>query len=315
MSSPTPGAIAVTGASGYVGSRLVATLEQHDVRALVRKRVDYLPEDRQHEIDLADGGAGLAEAFAGVEAVVHLAGLNEVVASQEPDRALAETAVASRHVATAARAAGVRRLVYVSTVHVYGARMADGAVLSEDVPPEPRSGYAVARLASEHLIQEGTALDTVVLRLSNAVGAPAAVGVDRWSLVATDLSRQAVASGTLTLRSSGLQWRDFIALTDVCRIVGAAAAGDVAPGTYNLASGQPTTVRHVAELIQDRVEARTGTRPELVAPDHVGPVPDAYRVAVDRLAAQGLAADTPLVDAIDELVGFCIDHAPELTNA
>jgi UDP-glucose 4-epimerase len=307
-------AIAVTGASGYVGSRLVTTLQGRDVRALVRKQVDYLPEAQQHEIDLADGGAGLAEAFAGVDAVVHLAGLNEVVASQEPDRALAETAVASRHVATAARAAGVRRLVYVSTVHVYGALMVDGAVVSEDLPPEPRSGYAVARLASEHLIQEGSPLETVVLRLSNAVGAPASVGVDRWSLVATDLSRQAVATGTLTLRSSGLQWRDFVALSDVCRIVTAAADGAVAPGTYNLASGQPATVRHLAELVQDRVEARGGTRPELVAPDHQGPVPEPYRVAVDRLAGQGLTAGTPLVDAVDELVGFCIDHAPELTH-
>ncbi len=67
------------------------------------QRVDYLPEAQQHEIDPGRLGAGLAEAFAGVDAVVHLAGLNEVVASQEPDRALAETAVASRHVATAAR--------------------------------------------------------------------------------------------------------------------------------------------------------------------------------------------------------------------
>lgn len=311
-----PATIAVTGASGYVGSRLVATLEAagHEVRALVRKRVDYLPEAQQHEIDLADGGAGLTDAFDGVASVVHLAGLNEVIASREPDRALAETAVASRHVATAARAAHVPRLVYVSTVHVYGALLTDGAVISEDLPPEPRSGYAVARLASEHLIQEGGSLDTVVLRLSNAVGAPADVGVDRWSLVATDLSRQAVVDGTLTLRSSGRQWRDFIALTDVCRIVTAAAGGAVAPGTYNLASGRSATVRQLAELVQERVEARTGTRPELIAPAHTGPVPVAYRVSVDRLAGQGLTADTPLVEAVDELVGFCIDHAPELSN-
>ena len=304
----------MTGASGYVGSRLVGSLEGHDVRALVRKRVDYLPDAQQVEIDLADGGPGLTDALAGVDAVVHLAGLNEVVASQDPDRALAETAVASRHVATATRAAGVRRLVYVSTVHVYGALLTEGSVISEDLPPEPRSGYAVARLASEHLIQEGTPLETLVLRLSNAIGAPADVAVDRWSLVATDLSRQAAATGRMVLRSSGLQWRDFITLGDVCSIVGTCATGDVDPGTYNLASGRSATVRHVAELIGDRVEHHTGTRPVLEAPEHDGPPPLPYRVAVDRLAAQGLSASTPLVDGVDELVSFCLQHASELAN-
>ncbi|MGH9187050.1 MAG: NAD-dependent epimerase/dehydratase family protein [Acidimicrobiales bacterium] len=306
--------VAVTGAGGYLGSRLTSALDGHDVRALVRKFVDYLPDDQQVEIDLLSGGPDLTEALAGAGTVVHLAGLNEVAAAQDPDRALAETAIAGRHVAAAARTAGVTRLVYVSTVHVYGALLRDDAVVTEELAPEPRSEYAVARLASEHLIQAGAGDDvaTVVLRLTNAVGAPAHPAVDRWSLVAADLSRQAVRDGRLVLRSSGVQWRDFVVLADVCRIIAGCATTGIEPGTYNLASGTSMTVRGLAELVQDRFAHHTGTRPVLEAPEHQGPAPRPYRVAVDKLVAQGWRAGTPLTEGIDELVRFCLDHEADL---
>ena len=86
----------------------------------------------------------------------------------------------------------VKRLVYMSTVHVYGERMTGGATLTEDMRPEPRAPYAIARLASEHLAAalSRKGIEVVVLRLTNSMGAPAHPAVDRWTLVANDLCRQ-----------------------------------------------------------------------------------------------------------------------------
>src|SRR3546814_5587857 len=85
--------------------------------------------------------------------------------------------------------------------------------------------------------------------------------LDRWTLVAADLCRSAVSTGELVLRSTGQQWRDFIGLADVVRAIAASTdPAKVPAGTYNLASGTSTTVRELAELVQDRVEARTGKR-------------------------------------------------------
>src|SRR3546814_8649299 len=82
--------------------------------------------------------------------------------------------------------------------------------------------------------------------------------LDRWTLVAADLCRSAVSTGELVLRSTGQQWRDFIGLADVVRAIAASTdPAKVPAGTYNLASGTSTTVRELAELVQDRVEART----------------------------------------------------------
>jgi UDP-glucose 4-epimerase len=295
--------VAVTGASGFLGSRILGSLAGQEPVALVRKPVAWL-DARQVDVDLLEPTDRVAEALAGVSAVVHLAGHNEVVAASDPDRALAETIVIGRHVAEAARLAGVQRFVYVSTVHVYGARLVDGAVIDEDVVPAPRSAYAVARLAVEHLV--AALPDAVVLRLTNAVGAPVHPDVNRWTLVAADLCRTAVATGVVQLHSTGQQWRDFIALDDVARMVVAATDVALVPqGTYNVASGHPLTVRALAELVQDRVEARTGSRPELVAPSPTGPDPEPYRVDPGRLAALGLTASVPLADAVDDIISLC----------
>src|SRR5439155_27107075 len=145
----------------------------------------------------------LAAACAGVDAVVHLAAPNEVIAAGDPDGALTETVLGARHIVTAAAAAGVPRFVYVSTVHVYGAAAVEGAVLAEDVVPRPRDAYAVARLAGEHLTSTVDGVDTVVVRLTNCVGAPAHPSVERWTLVVNDLCRQGAVRGHLRLRTHG----------------------------------------------------------------------------------------------------------------
>ena len=264
------------------------------------------------EFDLANEPERLRDAVDGADAVVHLAGVNEAVAAAEPDRALSETVVTARRVGAACTAAGVGRIAYVSTVHVYGAALVPGATVTEDTVPEPRSVYAVARLAVEHLIA-GSGIDAVVVRLTNGVGAPVAPQVDRWSLVANDLCRQAVTEGELHLRTDGLQWRDFVALDDVCRVLAAAVdPARVVPGTYNFGSGAPCTVRALAALVADVVDEETGVKPALHAPEPSGEPIAPYIVSNHRLDALGLGAEVPLRAAIRQTVRFCLLHRNEL---
>jgi UDP-glucose 4-epimerase len=309
--------VLLTGASGYIGSRLAAQLADNPevtVRALVRKPVSYVAADETVCADLPSDEAGAADACVGIDTVVHLAGHNEVTAISEPERVLAETLAASLHIARAAAGAGVRRLVYLSTVHVYGAGMTPGATLDEQVPPEPRSAYAIARLASEHLLAaEASGLEVVLFRLTNSVGAPAHPDVQRWTLVTNDLSRQAALSGTMRLLSSGAQWRDFVALGDVCDILSAVLApGSLPPGTYNLASGVPRTVRELAGIVQDAFVRAGAPRPHLDAPPLPDDPPGPYRVATAKLAQHGFVAQRPLEGAVDEVVRFCLTHRDQL---
>jgi UDP-glucose 4-epimerase len=311
--------VLVTGAAGYIGGRLVPALHQAgaEPRALIRDPVPWL-DVPQAIFDLCTVTADeLADTCRGADIVVHLAGEDEVLAARDPSAALGSTVIASERLAEACSAAGVKRLVYLSTVHVYGARMAAGATLSEDMRAEPRSAYAISRLASEHIVSTlaAGAYELVILRLTNSVGAPADPSVERWSLVANDLARQGALDGRLTLRSAGVQWRDFVALGDVCGAIVAASGANgsrLGPGTYNLGSGTAATVLELAGLIQEAFATHTGERPPLDAPSPPPDPPGPYHVSVRRLAEHGVAARASLREAVDETVRFCLTHHREL---
>lgn len=308
--------IAVTGAGGYVGGRLVAQLveEGADVQPLVRRAVPWLPDAAV--VDLLHVTAeALATQLDGADAVVHLAGHDEVAAAQDPERALLETIAMAHRTARAAALAGVPRVVHLSTIHVYGAALQPGAVVTEEVLPAPRAEYAMARLTGEHVFAAGLAgrAELVVLRLSNSVGAPVHPTVDRWTLLVNDLFRQAATEGRLVLRSAGLQHRDWVDLGDVCRAIAAASrAGQVAPGTYNLATGRSATVREVADLAADAWEEVTGERIAVEAPASSEPATDPYRIDISRLTAEGVRLDTPLPEAVLEVASFCHRNRDQL---
>jgi UDP-glucose 4-epimerase len=312
--------VLITGAGGYIGGRLVGTLRDAGwrVHGLVREPAPRLGIE-QTVCDLADPDPdALKAACEAAETVVHLAGENEVTAARNPAAALAETVVATEKLSEACARAAVKRLIYMSTVHVYGARIAPGVTLREDMRAEPRSVYAISRLTSEHVAATlaQRSYELVILRLSNSVGAPDDPSVDRWSLVANDLCRQGATTGELELRSSGMQWRDFVPLRSVCEALATAsrATDSVLPaGTYNLASGRPTTVRALASMIQDEFERQTGTRPLLRAPDPEPNPPEPYHVSVSRAAAHGITLAAPLHDAVADTVRFCLEHREELS--
>lgn len=149
----------VTGATGYIGGRLVPRLldEGHDVRALARNpdKLSDVPWRSSVEVargDLSDVDS-LVAAFDGVDVVyylVHSMGTSKDFGDEE-SRAV-------RNVVTAARQTGVRRVVYLSGLHPEGGKLS----------PHLESRRAVG----EALIESG--IETVVLQAGVVVGSGSA---------------------------------------------------------------------------------------------------------------------------------------------
>lgn len=156
----------VTGASGFIGARLLPALQAAgwEVRAYVH-RTPLAPASGVFSFsgDILDEGA-LAAAMAGADAVFHLAA---AVGSAVTDRRAfhAVNVEGTRAVLRAARAARIGRVVHFSSIGVLGA-VRDNDTADEDYPPVPRTPYDRTKLAAEEAAREAAAagLDVVILR-------------------------------------------------------------------------------------------------------------------------------------------------------
>ena len=175
--------IFVTGAAGFIGSNLVDRLldDGHDVtgfdnfstgQAKFLERAQAAGRFRLVRGDLL-GDAGLAEAVAGAELVIHLAANADVrFGTDHPSRDLEQNVVATHNVLEAMRLGGVRRIAFSSTGSVYG----EAAVFPtpEDAPfPIQTSLYGASKLSAEALISaycEGFGLQGTVFRFVSILG-------------------------------------------------------------------------------------------------------------------------------------------------
>lgn len=268
--------ILITGGLGYVGGRVAQVLAARpDMEVVLGSRLlqaqpEWLPSAIMRATPWRDSGQ-LRQACSGVDTVIHLAAMNEIDAAGDPVGALEMNGVATARLMEAAKAEKVNRFIYLSTAHVYGAPLV--GYIDETICPRPIHPYATSHRAAEDVVLAAHltgALTGLVLRLSNGFGAPAHPDVNRWTLLVNDLCRQVVTTGKLVLRSSGLQRRDFVTLTDVGRAIAhlerlpREAVGD---GVFNIGGAWAPTVMEMATLVATRCNATLGFYPVIDRPE------------------------------------------------
>ena len=156
--------IALTGATGFIGRHLLRDLPRrgYRVRVLLR-RPTTLPLEASSAVvgDLA-APRNMAAALAGVDAVIHSAGLAHAMSGLPEDDYRAINTEATIGLARASERAGAKRFVFLSSIRAQSGPAAE-EVLTEDLEPKPTDAYGRSKLAAE----EGLAaigLDWVALR-------------------------------------------------------------------------------------------------------------------------------------------------------
>jgi len=173
------GKLLVTGADGFIGHALCARLAALRIAHVAAVRRVLVRDAKSRPfVALGDfAAADWAEALSGVSAVVHLAGRAHVMREPKTD-AVTPYVVANVHVtrrlAEAAALAGVRRIVFASTVKVYGERTAPGRLFRADDPAAPLDAYAQSKAEAEKVLHEicrARGMEAVCLRLPLTYGA------------------------------------------------------------------------------------------------------------------------------------------------
>jgi UDP-glucose 4-epimerase len=245
--------VLVTGGAGFIGSHVVDALNAAGHEPVVfdtrRPHPDARRDTEAVRGDVLDRRA-LARAATGCDALVHLAAAADVDAVQSDPRAAEEVnARGTLNVLEAARAAGVPRVIYASTIWVYSDVAADGPVDEATPLTAPAHLYTATKLAGELYCRSYEALYGVpctVLRFGIPYGPRA-----RPTAVVPAFVRRALDGEPLTINGGGEQRRRLVYVEDLADGVVRALAPCAAGRTYNLVGDADVSVREIAETVRD----------------------------------------------------------------
>ena len=252
----------ITGVAGFIGSSIArALLERGEqVRGIdnfatgkreniaeILGRIDF------RQADLLDLGA-MKTACQGVDCVFHQAAIPSVPKSVlDPLGSNQANVDGTVNILVAARDAKARRVVYAASSAAYG----DTPTLPkhEDMPPNPISPYAVAKLASEYYMisfYRCYGLETVCLRYFNIFG-PRQDPTSPYSGVLAKFITQMLQGEPPTIFGDGTQSRDFTYIDNAVEanlLAARAPAAQVAGQVFNVATGTRADLNQTIELLR-----------------------------------------------------------------
>lgn len=257
--SAPSGRALVTGGAGFVGSHLVDRLVDDGWQVLVLDdlssgKVSRLAGARRrgtvsvHQIDLrAEELMGTVGRFS-PHLVFHLAAQTSVAASvSDPRRDADINIVGTVNLLEASSRAEVNRLVFTSSVAVYGSEIPLPA--REVSPPWPESPYGISKKVAEDYLRfwrQERGLEYTVIRPSNIYG-PRQDPSGEAGVVAI-FSRACVDRTRPTIFGSGTDTRDYVYVDDVVdALIRASELGE--GGIYNVGTGTETSTGEVFEAV------------------------------------------------------------------
>ena len=204
----------VTGASGFIGSKIAARALAAGYRVVnVDRRPSSNPDLDTRLCDISDAAA-LAEAFPGeAVAVVHMAARTSVLESKTDPQGVFETnMIGTQNLLELSRRRGVRSFVLASTNAVVGETK--DPYITESSALAPLTPYGATKAAGEMLLSAyagSYGIACASIRLTNVYG----TGMQQKDSIVPRIMRALLGGKPLEIYGDGLQWRDFVYAADV----------------------------------------------------------------------------------------------------
>jgi UDP-glucose 4-epimerase len=300
--------VLVTGGAGFIGSHLCEALVARgdQVTALDNLSTGYaahIPDGVSLVMaDVTDADALLEIVATGFDAVLHVAGQASISRSfASPETDLSVNVTGTLNVVRACREANISRLLYASSMTVYGEP--DVVPTPETSPCVPVSFYGVTKYAAERFVQiagavSRGALEVTSLRMFNVYGERQSLDNPYQGVLAIFIGN-ILRGEPITIHSDGRQTRDFVYVRDVAdawlRVLdNPTTAGRV----LNIGGGRETSINELADAV---LAAFGHSRAEWNVRTADAQLGDQRRSAADNSAlrsATGWRAETPLAEGM-----------------
>jgi UDP-glucuronate 4-epimerase len=245
--------VLVTGGAGLIGIALRALLRDHGHEVVAIDRTRFGRDDPAlQEVSMEDAHSlhALARQHA-FDGIAHCGAISgPMMAKGRPMEIVSANLLGTANVLELARVAGVPRVVFCSSISVYG--NAGEAVLTEDRQPHPSSVYAASKAAGEQLVEAYATEyggDGVSLRIGRVYGP-----YRRADCILKTIIEDAQAGRTTFIPGTADFLYHYVWVGDVARaILAALIAPRLVSRVYNVGSGEAATMPEIIAIAGEKI--------------------------------------------------------------
>jgi nucleoside-diphosphate-sugar epimerase len=289
--------VLITGANGFIGSYLANYFLQKGYEVIATSRQFHsstrtlLKNARLFDLDVLNTGQ-LQNLSLQADMIVHTATANDII-SRDGIKGIELSAIGTKNILEFGAKNGIQKCIVFSTLQVYGTELT--GEVSESSPLHFQNDYGINHLFAEmyaEMYSRQGKVQCVSVRPSNVYGRILSDAFNRWSLVPGCFCKEAVDSGTITIRSSGKQMRNFVNLENLSRAI--ECIMQQFPDqyeSYNLASSQGFTMLKVAEITKQVFEKEFQKSLEIQITGAEPVNTNFFNLNIDKLKAVGFTED------------------------
>lgn len=313
--------VLVTGACGYLGARLSKYLAK---KGYVVTAFDSFDPSRysqwtllMEEViigDIRDGTTLSNLSEKQFDVAIHLISLDHHKSEDDPNLVSSINVMPTWNLLDKLTRHGLEKFIYFSTFHVYG--KIPSKIITEDHTPAPLSTYGLTHLLSENIcnyFNVKTETNCINVRLSNSYGSPVFIENNCWWLVINDWCKTAYKENKIKLLSDGSPQRDFIHLSDICRLIEIFIEGEDGfnENIFNIASGKTLTILELAHIVQSVFNKRYSKKIPIYLPDNsISKDPNRFKnvekffIDTTKMKHLGFQPKTDLETGINEIFKY-----------
>lgn len=289
--------ILLTGTNGFIGSYLSTFFLQKKERVIATSRQFHkstkvlLSDASLINLDVLDREA-LTRLSIQADVIIHTATANDII-SKDTLKGIELSAIGTKNILDFAVSNKIPKVIVFSTLQVYGTELT--GVINENSPLHYQNDYGLNHLFAENyaeMYSRTGKVKCVSVRPSNVYGRILSDAFNRWSLVPGCFCKEACEEGSITIKSSGLQMRNFVNLQNLSR--GVDCILQHFPDTYecyNLASSRTNTMISVAEKVKAVYEKLYKKQLQLNIRGTEPKTSNHFEISLDKLQRIGFTED------------------------
>ncbi len=304
--------VLITGANGFIGSHIANhfLLSGHSVIATSRHLHDstksLLTNTRLIELDVLNTEQ-LQNLSVTADVVIHVATANDII-SRNSIKGIELSAIGTKNILDFAIRNQIPKCIVFSTLQVYGTELTGD--IYETSPLYFQNDYGLNHLFAEMYAEQYHRqynIKCAIVRPSNVYGDILTDSFKRWNLIPGCFCKEAMENGTITLKSSGLQMRNFIHAKNLALAVNAICMDNMDNfEVYNAGSAVQKTMLEVANMVRDAFSEQLNKQVEIKVEGITPEVTNLFKVSIEKLQKIGFIENenNNLKTGIKEIINY-----------